>query len=185
MCFVSRAAAALVLVKMGIFPNFRDENKKCLKPPPSQELAKCFFDFCCDTFNVETQKKYISKGRISKFPILGSPPVPWRYRELLSDGGILLRGVHWSQKALRKTIGCFFIHVYTSGASIIYIIFLSPPMPTPLVVRPKKLIEMLTHHGPSIWPYNSEALFCGRGGTEMSKAESGSSVGQRSSSEKA
>ena len=27
-----------ILVKMGIFPNFRGENKKCLKPPPSYLL---------------------------------------------------------------------------------------------------------------------------------------------------
>ena len=29
-----------MLVKMGIFPNFRGENKKCLKPPPSFLLGE-------------------------------------------------------------------------------------------------------------------------------------------------
>ena len=30
-----------ILVKIGIFPNFQDENKKYLKPPPSFEMPSC------------------------------------------------------------------------------------------------------------------------------------------------
>ena len=55
-----------MLVRLGIFPNFRGENKKYLKPPP-RWCMKGFFKWCL----------------LSSLPMLGLQPI-WSILELLS-----------------------------------------------------------------------------------------------------